>query len=247
MIDNPFFYLAAVPAVILVGLAKGGFAGIGILSLPLLALVAPPVEAAAVMLPILMVQDGVSLWAYWRKWDVRNLAILLPGAAFGVLLGYLLAAKVSIGAFDLSLGLISIVFAMRYFVGKNAPSKQAGVTAGSLWGVVAGFTSMVAHAGGPPFQIYVLPQRLSRDTFVGTSIAFFAVVNWMKLPGFLALGAITSHSLGTTALLLPLAVASTWAGILLVRRVDESRLYGIIYGLLILVGLKLASDGFALL
>ena len=119
MIDNPYFYLAAVPAVILLGLAKGGFAGIGTLAVPLLALVVAPVQAAAITLPILMVQDVISVWAYWRKWDKRNLMILLPSATIGIVLGYLLAAKVSDGAFYLALGLISAVFGARNLFAKR--------------------------------------------------------------------------------------------------------------------------------
>lgn len=104
---------------------------------------------------------------------------------------------------------------------------------------------MVAHGGGPPFQIYVLPLRLERDVFVGTGAVFFAIVNWIKVPPYLALGQFTATNLVTSAVLFPVAVASTWAGVLLVRRVSGEKFYTIIYGLLILVGLKLVHDGIA--
>jgi uncharacterized protein len=247
MIDNPYFYLVAVPAVILLGLSKGGFAGIGTLSIPLLALVVAPVQAAAITLPILMVQDVISVWAYWRKWDKRNLIILIPSATFGILLGYLLAAKVSDGAFYLALGLISITFGARNLLAKDLTPKKGGVPAGLFWGVAAGFTSMIANAGAPPFQLYVLPQRLPRDVFVGTGMVFFAIVNWIKLPGFLALGQFTPQNLLTTAALIPLAVVSTWAGVWLVRRTNHERFYKIIYALMMVVGLKLVHSGVELL
>src|SRR5829696_9597201 len=116
MITDPVFYAAAIPAVILVGLAKGGFSGLGLLSLPLMALVVSPVQAAAIMLPILIVQDVVTVWAYRHTWDRRNVLILLPSAILGILAGYLLAAWVSDAAVALAVGLISLVFALRRLV-----------------------------------------------------------------------------------------------------------------------------------
>ena len=242
MISDPLFYLAAIPAVILVGLSKGGFAGLSMLSLPLMALVISPIRAAAIMLPILIVQDVVSVWAYRRSWDRRNLSILLPGAVLGILFGYLLAAKVSDVAIQLAVGVISVAFALRRLIlerGAAAPASSASRPAGWFWGAVSGFTSMIANAGGPPFQIYVLPQRLPRDVFVGTGVLFFALVNWIKVPPYIALGQFTRDNLATSVALFPLAIASTWAGVLLVRRVSGERFYTIIYVLLTMVGLKL--------
>src|SRR5215210_2579092 len=112
MITDPLFYLAAAPAVLLMGLAKSGFAGLGLLSLPLIALVVSPVQAAAIMLPILIAQDVVTVWAYRHTWNGRNLAVLLPAATLGVGLGYLLAAQVSDAAVALAIGVISIAFAL---------------------------------------------------------------------------------------------------------------------------------------
>lgn len=243
VITDPVFYFAAVPAVILVGLAKGGFAGLGALAVPLVALAASPIDGAAIMLPILIVQDVVSLAAYWKKWDRPNLAVLLPSACVGVFAGYLLAAKISHGAFALALGAISFGFALRSLVGAKLPAKTPSLPAGLFWGTAAGFTSMIANAGGPPFQVYVLPQKLPRDTFVGTGVAFFAVVNWVKIPPFLALGALTPQNIATSLVLIPLAIASTWAGVLLVRRMTGERLYTIVYLLMILLGVKLMWDG----
>ena len=122
MITDPVFYAAAVPAVTLMGLAKGGFSGLGLLSLPLMALVVSPVQSAAIMLPILVVQDVVTVWAYRHSWDARNLAILVPSAALGILLGYLLAAFVSDAAVTLSVGLVSISFAVRSWAFRSPSS-----------------------------------------------------------------------------------------------------------------------------
>jgi uncharacterized membrane protein YfcA len=108
-----------------------------------------------------------------------------------------------------------------------------------------GFTSMVAHGGGPPFQIYVMPQRLPRDVFVGTGAILFALIDWIKVPPYLALGQFTPENLATSAALFPLAILSTWIAVLLVRRVDPERFYPLVYGLLVLVGGKLVADGVA--
>src|SRR3954464_5485542 len=155
MITDPLFYLVATPAVLLMGLSKGGFAGLGLMSLPLMALVISPVQAAAIMLPILIAQDVVTVWAYRHSWDGRNLAILLPGATLGIGLGYVLASQVSDAAVALAVGVISIAFAMRRLVverrGALAPTRP-GVVLGLFWGAVCGFTRMISPAGGPPFQ-----------------------------------------------------------------------------------------------
>jgi uncharacterized protein len=246
MITDPLFYLVATPAILLLGLSKGGFSGLGLISLPLMALVISPVQAAAVMLPILITQDVVTVWAYRHTWDGRNLAILLPGAALGIGVGYLLAAHVSDAAVALAVGVISIAFAIRRLMierqGVPAPMRP-GVIKGWLCGAACGFTSMIAHAGTPPFQIYVLPQRLARDVFVGTGAVLFAAINWIKVLPYVALGQFTRENLLTSMALLPLAVLATWLGVLLVRRVSGERFYTAIYLLLILVGLKLVWQG----
>jgi uncharacterized protein len=248
MITDPLFYAVAIPAVILVGLGKGGFRGIGMLSLPLMALAISPVRAAAIMLPILIVQDNVAIWAYRRAWDGRNLAILLPSATVGVLLGYLLAEYVSDAGVATAVGLLSVAFAGERLISERrsaAPPKPkpAGVAAGWFWGIVSGFTSMIANAGGTTFQIYLMPQRLPRDVFVGTGCIFFAILNWIKVPPFIALGQFTAENLLTSLVLFPLAIASTWAGVILVRRVSAERFYTLTYVLLLLVGAKLLWDG----
>ena len=247
MITEPLFYVAATPAVILLGLSKGGFSSVGMLSLPLMALFISPVQAAAITLPILMVQDVVSVWAFRRSWSMRNLVILLSGAVVGIVLGYFLAAQVSDAAVKLTVGAISIAFAVRRLILERGRTEvapaPADVPRGLFWGLITGFTSMIAHAGGPPFQIYVLPQRLNREVFVGTGAILFGLINWLKVPPYYALGQFTHEKLATSFALFPLAIASTWAGVVLVRRVPAERFYTLIYLLLITVGLKLAYDG----
>ena len=242
------FFAAMVPAVVLTGLAKGGFSGIGLLSLPLMALVVSPVTAAAIMLPLLIAQDVVSVWSYRRDFDRRNLATLAPGALLGILLGYLLAAKVSDAAVVLAVGLISVGFALRRMLSdgkKPAVATQANWSAGSLWGFLCGFTSMVAHAGGPPFQIYVMPLRLKPAVFVGTGAIFFALMNLIKVGPYVALGQFSRENLTASLALFPVAILSTLAGVWLVRRIPAERFYTLIYCLLVLVGLRLVYAGLA--
>ena len=246
MITELAFYAVAAPAVMLLGLAKGGFYGVGILALPLVSLAAPPLQAAAVMLPILLVQDAITVWAYRGNWSGRILRLMLPGALAGIGAGYLLAATVPEAAISLTLGLVCIGFAgHRLWLerGQPPPPRRGGVLGGLAAGAAAGFASMIAQAGGPPFQVWVMPQRLSREILVGTSSIFFALLNWAKVVPFMALGQLDSRTLATSAVLMPLAIASSLAGVALVRRVPVERLYRLLYGLLLFVGVKLAWDG----
>lgn len=250
MLTDPWFYAVAIPAVIILGLAKGGFAGVGVLGVPLVALAVSPVQAAAITLPILIVQDAVSVATFRRDWNGRILALMLPGAGLGVILGFALAAYVSSAAVELAVGITSIAFALWQLYGMRRATER--VVGPLSWhavvvGVASGFTSQIAHAGGPPFQMYVLPRRLPRDVFVGTSAIYFATVNWLKVPAYLALGQFTRENMLTAAALVPLALASTFAGVWVVRRVESARFYLIVYVLLVAVGAKLAWDGAAAL
>jgi uncharacterized membrane protein YfcA len=243
---DPLFIACALAAVILSGLAKGGFAGIGALAMPVMALAIDPVRGAAILLPILIMQDAVGVWAYRRNWDERILAVMLPGAAVGILLGWFFAAQVSEVAVLGVLGAISVLFGLqRLWVERGGaitlPSNSP-TWVGFLFGIASGFTSQVAHAGSPPFQMWVLPKRLTRDMLVGTTAFAFAAMNWMKVPAYAALGQFSRDNLMATAMLAPVAILSTFAGVALVRRVDPARFYTLIYILMILLGLKLIAD-----
>ena len=248
MLTDPFFYAMAIPAVILMGLAKGGFAGVGAVAMPLLALAISPVKAAAILLPILILQDVVGVWAFRRSWDRGVLMLMIPTAGGGILLGYLLAAQVSAAVVLGVLGAISIAFALhRLWLmrggGVRAP-KDAPPVLGAALGVAAGFTSQIAHAGQPPFQMWVLPKNLDPPVLVGTTAIFFAAVNWLKVPAYLALGQFTRENLTTAAALAPVAIAATLAGVWLVRRVRPERFYLAIYILMVLVGGQLLWEAF---
>jgi uncharacterized membrane protein YfcA len=239
------FYLVAIPAVTLFGLSKGGFSGLGTLGVPMLSLVASPVRAAAIVLPVLLVQDWLSVWAFRRDYSLRNLVILTPSAMIGVGVGWLLAARVSDDAVRLAIGVISIVFVLYMLIRDRlgrAPVEKPGVSNGVLWGSLAGFTSFISHSGAPPFQVYVMPQYLKPPVFAGTATMFFAAVNLLKVPPYFLLGQFNRDNLFVSAGLIPVAILSTFAGVWLTRRVSADRFYALILALTFLIGAKLTYD-----
>ena len=220
----------------------------GALSMPLLALAIDPVRAAAILLPILIVQDVVGVWAFRRTFDGYVLAWMLPGAVVGIAIGYAFAASVSPLAVLAAVGLISMLFgAWRLWTerrGVPVASRSPGWV-GSLFGILSGITSQIAHAGQPPYQLWVLPRQLPRDVLVGTTALFFCAVNWLKVPAYIGLGQFTRANLLTSAALLPVAIVTTFGGVWLVRRVSAKRFYTLTYVLMIVVGAKLVWDGVA--
>lgn len=245
-ITDPVFYLIAVPVVLLIGISKGGFAGsLGLLSVPLLSLMISPIQAAAIVLPILCVMDIFGLLAYRRTADWRNLGYLLPGAIIGILIGYLLFSYLSADFIKVLLGVICVVFTLNHYA-RRVPADhiaQASVVRGSFWGSIAGFTSFVAHAGGPPLQFYMLPQKLDKTLYVGTSVWFFFAINYVKLIPYGLLGQFSLQNIGTSLILLPLAPLGIWLGVKAHRMVSEVLFYRIAYVLVLLTGGKLLWDG----
>jgi uncharacterized membrane protein YfcA len=243
---DPLFWLFASLAVICFGLAKGGFAGMGIAGTPLLALAAPPLQAAAILLPILLMQDAISLWAFRREWNARVLKIMLPGAVVGIALGWALAAHVPDAWIKLIIGIIAVLFVLsRWFdlANRAAEEIKPSVPGGVIWGAVSGFTSMLAHAGSPPYNIHVLPQRLPKMVYIGTFTIFFAAVNAIKVAPFALLGQFTKPVLLISLLLIPLAILSNLSGIWLIKRVSEKLFYRIAYGMTFIVGIELIRQG----
>jgi uncharacterized membrane protein YfcA len=239
------FYLVAIPAVILFGLSKGGFSGLGTLGVPMMSLVASPVRAAAIVLPILLVQDWLSVWAFRRDFSSRNLIILIPSSMLGVGVGWLLAARVSDDAVRLAIGVISIAFVLYMLIRDRlgrAPVEKPGVPSGVLWGSLSGFTSFVSHSGAPPFQVYVMPQYLKPPVFAGTATMFFAAVNLLKVPPYFLLGQFSRDNLLVSAGLIPVAILSIFAGVWVTRRISADRFYAGILALTFLIGAKLTYD-----
>jgi uncharacterized membrane protein YfcA len=244
IITDPVFYMVAVPAIIALGLSKGGFAGVGVLATPLTALYLPPLEAAALILPVLIVQDVISVWWYRRDFDPWNLKVLLPGALVGMTLGWIFAAYVNDDALRISVGVIGISFVI-YSVFTHIPTEGRRKTAlsGAFWGGVSGFTSFLSQAGGPPFQVHVLPQRLPKLTLVGTNVIFFAIVNALKIGPYFALGQFSTINFATSLVLLPIAIAANALGIWLVRVTPVETFYKIAYTLVFSVSVMLLWQG----
>jgi uncharacterized membrane protein YfcA len=244
IITDPFFYVLAIPAVIFLGLSKGGFAGIGIAVTPLLALYLPPLEAAALILPLLVTQDIISVYVYRRHWDASNLKIMLPGAAAGMALAWLLASHISDNAVRITIGLIGVAFVADVWLKRaSVEPRRMGAAAGVFWGALSGFTSFMTQAGGPPFQVYVLPQRLPKMVLVGTTTLFFAAVNSMKIVPYFMLGQFHASNFATSVALLPLAIAANFAGIWLVKHTPTGLFYNIAYVLLFVISLALLWQG----
>ncbi|WP_339896821.1 sulfite exporter TauE/SafE family protein [uncultured Gilvimarinus sp.] len=247
MIEQWMFYLLAVPVVLLVGLSKGGFGGgLGSLAVPVLSLAVDPRLAAAVLLPILCSMDVVSLWSFRGQWDKRNLKIMFPAAMLGLALGAAMFTYMDANMIRLMVGLMALYFVGYYLWGRHILQRvavqQASVVRGSFWSTIAGFVSYIAHAGGPPISIYLLPQHLPRTLFVGTTVLFFSVVNFIKLVPYVAMGQLNLSAFTTSLVLLPLAPLGVWLGVFLHHRVSDRWFYGACYLLLAVAGIKLVVE-----
>jgi uncharacterized membrane protein YfcA len=246
VLDDPTFYFAAVPAILLYGIAKGGFAsGFGIVAVPLMALAVPVPQAAAIMLPILLVMDLAALWAYRRSWDAELIKLLLPASLLGMGIGTAAFRYITPDAIRLALGVIAVAFVLYRWavhVPDAAPAPRSAVK-GWFWGTVSGLTGFIAHAGSPPLQVYLLPLRLPQALLVGTVAFLFAGLNWAKVVPYWWLGLFSVQNLATAAALVPVGVAGVWIGVWLQRRVRDKLFYTLIYVFLLLTGLKLCYDG----
>lgn len=248
MIDDPLFYLVAIPAVLIVGISKGGMGGgLGMVAVPIMSLAIPPFQAAAIMLPILCAMDLLGVWGFRGHYDKANLKILLPAAVIGIVLGALSFSSLTEQHIKLMIGLIATLFTLNFAVQKlrKAPDKVTGADRikGSFWGMIAGFTSFSVHAGGPPMNIYMLPQKLDKTVFVGTTIIFFAVVNFTKLGPYAWLGLFDSTNLMTSLALLVFAPIGVYFGMFLHKRINDFWFYMACYGLLFITGVKLIAEG----
>ncbi|MCB1396905.1 MAG: sulfite exporter TauE/SafE family protein [Rhodobacter sp.] len=247
--QTPAMLVATLVAVALVGLSKGGLGGaFGLMGVPLMSLAMPPVLAAAVLLPILLMMDAVSLWL-WRGWrDVAVLKVMVPAAAIGIGVGWATAAITPDAVVRLIVGIVALAFAARAIFGRYIGGSPRFIPAmGWLWGAVAGFTSFVAHAGGPPFQVHLLPKQLDPKVYTGTSVIFFALVNLIKVAPYAALGMFQREVLMSALLMVPLAVVAVRTGAAIVRRMSPSVFYPFTYAMILVVGSKLVWDGFTAL
>jgi uncharacterized membrane protein YfcA len=249
MINDPLFYLFAVPAVLIFGLAKGGFgSAIGVVAVPLMAMAVSPAKAAGILLPILCVMDLVVIRKFWGKWHVQNLTIMLPAAMVGVVLGTLTFSYLNDGHVRLIIGVLALAFAINFWLKLNLSAKQKpSRIKGVLWSTIAGFTSFGIHAGGPPVNFYLVPQKLHPTVFIGTCGIFFAATNYVKLIPYFWLGQLDTENLLTSLVLLPLAPIGVTLGYYLHLRVSPEKFYQIFNFFLFITGCKMAYDGLVLM
>jgi uncharacterized membrane protein YfcA len=252
IITDPFFWALAVPAFLLSGISKGGFAsGAGNVAVPLMALAIPAPQAAGIALPVLCAMDISGLRAWWGKWSARELRTILPGGLAGIALGTAVFGLMSDAAVKLMVGTIALAFLARSLwqarPGRTAPPPAApGRLRGGVWGAVSGLTSTIAHAGGPPLAVYLYPLRLDRAALAATTVVFFGVMNYVKLVPYALLGQLSAQNLLTSLLLLPLAPIGVRMGVWLAARMSDRAFYRVIYVLLALTGSKLVWDGLGL-
>ncbi len=232
-----------------IGLSKAGFGGgLGMLTTPLCVLAfgaggRDPSFAIGTLLPLLCAGDAFSLYHYWGKWERRNLAFLLPGVVVGVVLGVGLIGRLSRRDLELAIGILAVSFVVFQLVkaaifraeGAFAPNHRIGIPCG----IGAGITSTIAHGAGPVVSLFLIPQQMPKEIYVGTTVLVFTCINWIKLPFFAAQGVITRETLLTGLCYLPLVPLGVWAGVRLNRLLSEKLFLRLIYGLTLLAGAQL--------
>ena len=242
------FFLFAVPAVLFAGLSKGGFgSGAAFAASPFLALAIDPKLAVGLMLPLLMLMDVAGLRAFWRGWNWPVARALMVGMVPGVAIGALVFRQTNPDVLRVLIGAIAIGFVafqlargrgwLRIAAARESPRR------GMFWGLVAGFTSFVSHAGGPPAMVYLLSQNLSKRTFQSTTLLAFWWVNLIKVPPYIAIGLFTPQTLLANLFLAPVALMGVACGVWLHHRTSDKVFFGLAYVFLVLTGLKLFYDG----
>jgi len=238
------FWLLAAFGVLLTGISKSGFAGgVGVITVPLMSIYIGPIQAAAIMLPLLILMDIFSVRAWWRNKRNDLLRLMLPGAVLGIFIGYLLFDYLNDDILRILLGILSISFALWGLLKGARLGRFTSARVGQVAGTVAGFTSFLAHAGGPPMNFYLLPQKLPREQFLGTAVVFLAAVNFVKLFAYSALGQINTDNLTLGLVLAPVAWVGIRLGLIIQKRLNDQLFYRIILIMLLIVGSKLMLDG----
>lgn len=244
---DPLFLAVAIPAVIFAGISKGGFgSGAAFASASILALVLPPGQALGIMLPLLMLIDVASLKPYWRKWSWPESRLLLLGGVPGVLLGVALWRVAEDDVIRFLIGAISLGFvAWQVSVARGwlrLGRLRLGPRAGLVAGVVAGFTSFVSHAGGPPAAVFLLSRGLDKTSYQATTVLVFWLLNMVKFVPYAFLGIFTVETLLADLVLIPAALLGTWLGVHAHRMISQQAFFGLTYVLLTVTGVKLVWD-----
>jgi uncharacterized membrane protein YfcA len=244
LITDPFFYTVAVPAVLLMGVSKSGFgSGFGALAVPLMALAVTVPQAVAIFMPVLFVMDLFGMAAFRRDFDTRLLKFLIPCGLLGTVIGTLLFKLLNAHTVAGIVGAFTLLFlAQRLLFPPKSNSTPPPRWVGAILTATAGFTSFIAHAGGPPISAYVIPMRLSPVKFTATMAFFFFVINLSKWIPYAWLGLLDLRNLFTSLLLLPVAAVGVWLGVKLARRINQVLFYRLVYLGMFLTGVKLVWD-----
>ncbi len=240
------FWIVAALAAFMMGLSKGGVPMLAMLSVPLMSLFMDPALAAGLLLPLYIVADWYAVYLFRRAFAARLLKIMLPGAVAGIVAAFFAVSVVPGDAIKLlvaGIGIYYLVGSVKGRFARQAPApREADVPRGVFWGTLAGFTSYISHAGGPPFQAYVLPQKLDKMVYLGTVTIFFSVVNLLKVPPYVMAGQITGASLGEAVWLAPFALAGAWSGSRVARWLPEKVFYLLVEVALAVVSGKLVWE-----
>jgi uncharacterized protein len=224
------------------GMFGGGFAIVGI---PFMALVMDPIAAGALLAPVLCLSDLVAL-CYWRPstWSKPDLKVLIPGQLLGIGTGYLFMRIADRHLVAVVIALVTLWFAGLWFKGGGRINSQPRSSVKGVGaGVASGVGSMIAHSGGPPVAMYLLPLGLSKSEYAGTTFMVFIVANLLKAGPWLALVELNRQFWTLLMINLPVIVLGVWSGWRLHARLDQVQLYRACYALLIVVALKLLWDG----
>lgn len=246
LITDPAFYAVAIPAVLLLGISKSGFGtGFGSLAVPVMALAVTVPQAAAILMPVLFVMDVLGLHAYRRHFDWPLIRFLLPFGLLGTVVGTLLFRALDSRLVAGIVGVFTLVFLAQRLLFPPRPDSPAPPRwLGALLTTTSGFTSFVAHAGGPPVSAYLVPMRLPPLLFTGSMAVFFFVLNLSKWVPYAWLGLLDMRNLATSVVLLPVAPVGVVIGVKLARRISPVLFYRFVYAGMLLTGLKLVWDGF---
>jgi len=240
------FYAVSIPAVLLLGLSKSGFgAGFGSLAVPIMALSVTVPQAAAILMPILLVMDMLGLHAYRKDFDAKLLRFLIPMGLLGTVIGTLLFKLLDARWVAGLVGVFTLLFlAQRLLFPPRADSAPPPRWLGGVLTATSGFTSFVAHAGGPPLTAYVLPMRLAPVTFAATMSVYFTVLNLSKWIPYAWLGLLDLRNMATSVALLPFAPIGVLVGVRLARRIQPELFYRLVHLGMLLTGIKLVWDAF---
>jgi uncharacterized protein len=240
-----WFWSLAILATFLVGASKGGLPGVGVLGVPVLAQATSPVVAAGLLLPLLIISDWYGLWMYRKNFNLRLIKLMVATGCIGLLAGWAMAHITNDAVVKLIVGVIGLSYFVDALLKLKRDVKPAteSIPRATFWGAIAGFTSFVAHAGGPPYQMYVLPLKLDKMTYAGTTTIVFAIINVLKLPPYFMLGQINLTSLEVCAWLTPVALLGAFAGFHLTKTLPEKLFFRLVEIALFLLSLKLVYDG----